>query len=97
LPAFLERTVKYLEMVQSLKQRGLRSCAGEMPILEGQKDARLFMLREPEGAAMVCQPRGFLVFPAACGKRFEPHSVASGGNLDQKKARRGKPHHLNVK
>jgi CRP-like cAMP-binding protein len=46
LPVFLKSTAKDLEVVQSLKQRELRLGAGEMLILEGQKDARLFTLRE---------------------------------------------------
>lgn len=43
---FLESTVKEVELVQSLKQRELSLHAGEMLILEGQKDARLYTLRE---------------------------------------------------
>lgn len=43
---FLEGTVEDVKFIQSLKQRELRLCAGEMLILEGQKDARLFTLLE---------------------------------------------------
>ncbi len=41
---FFENTVKDIEVVQSLKQRQLSLPAGEMLILEGQHDARLFTL-----------------------------------------------------
>jgi CRP-like cAMP-binding protein len=46
LPVFLENTAKDIEVVQSLKQRQLSLAAGEMLILEGQHDARLFTLLE---------------------------------------------------